>query len=154
MNIEQRYQFILAHSVCIPTGCRIYQGISGAGTVQARAYLKVGKYMFPHYRIIWEALFGVPVLGKFILHKCGNPDCNNPDHLYLGTQVQNAQDAQRHGSMPRNRTGIMGVSYQIKRKRFMVIDYTANKTLYHGKDFFEACCRRKSWENAREEKPA
>lgn len=32
-----------------------------------------------------------------VLHKCGTPSCVNPDHLYLGTQRQNAYDMIRHG---------------------------------------------------------
>lgn len=31
-------------------------------------------------------------LGKYTLHKCNNPSCVNPLHLYQGTQKQNIQD--------------------------------------------------------------
>jgi len=36
--------------------------------------------------------FLTDVTGKYVLHKCTNRDCVNPEHLYLGDQKQNVQD--------------------------------------------------------------
>lgn len=63
-----------------------------------------GKYVSSHRRA-YELSYG-PIPPKMsVLHKCDNPQCCNPTHLYLGTEADNARDrklhhrnANRHGS--------------------------------------------------------
>lgn len=43
-------------------------------------------------RAVWEMLYGQIEDGDCVLHKCDNPNCVNPDHLFLGTQVDNIED--------------------------------------------------------------
>jgi hypothetical protein len=45
-----------------------------------------------------------------------------------------------------NKSGISGVEHGDFSFRVIVRYYGAKKQLYRGKDFFEACCVRKSWE--------
>lgn len=46
--------------------------------------------------------------GRFALHRCDNPPCCNPDHLYWGDQKQNAADMRERGraKQPAPRKGV------------------------------------------------
>lgn len=43
-------------------------------------------------RISWVIYKGEIPEGKYILHSCDNPRCTNPDHLFLGTCLENNRD--------------------------------------------------------------
>jgi hypothetical protein len=51
------------------------------------------------HRLAWEIKNGEIPNGLFVLHKCDNPACCNTDHLFLGTQKDNMQDALKKGRM-------------------------------------------------------
>lgn len=44
------------------------------------------------HRVSWELANGPIPAGLFVLHRCDNPPCCNPDHLFLGTLKDNTQD--------------------------------------------------------------
>ena len=44
------------------------------------------------HRAMWEAIHGPIIGGMHVLHRCDNPPCVRPDHLYLGTPADNATD--------------------------------------------------------------
>jgi hypothetical protein len=51
------------------------------------------KIQLKAHQISWALKNGPIPSGQSILHKCDNPKCCNPNHLFLGTQKANMVDA-------------------------------------------------------------
>lgn len=65
--------------------------------------------------------------GKYVCHKCDNPRCINPDHLYAGTQLQNMRDAVNRGRL-KGRRVVIGMEHPNSRlTREQVIEIRGSK---------------------------
>ena len=72
-------------------GCWVWTGKSFGDF----GYCRYGKTLV--HRKSWELTFGKIPEGKLVLHKCDNPPCVRPSHLYVGTQKDNVRDMHERG---------------------------------------------------------
>jgi len=77
-----------------PNGCwewTSYKSKKGYGTI-----FTVDGTILAH-RYSWEKVNGPIPKGLFACHRCDNPSCCNPDHIFIGTQMENIQDCVAKG---------------------------------------------------------
>ena len=76
------------------TGCWNWTGtknLNGYGKMTMRDSNHVRYYSTAH-RESYIFYNGPIINNMYVLHKCDNPSCCNPDHLYLGTNSDNQKD--------------------------------------------------------------
>jgi hypothetical protein len=82
----------------LESGCWEWQGGKFPTGYGHASFRWQGKIIQRAHRLAWLLTHGS--LSKlFVLHKCDNPPCVNPDHLFQGNQHVNMADAIRKGRL-------------------------------------------------------
>lgn len=56
------------------------------------------------HRVAYALLVDEVPSEMMVLHKCDNPECTNPEHLFLGTALDNTRDSASKGRMAKKLT--------------------------------------------------
>nr|WP_087475466.1 HNH endonuclease signature motif containing protein [Nitrospira cf. moscoviensis SBR1015] len=90
--IKERFEsFIMPVTEC---GCWLWTG--GSSTRGYGQFRMLGRGWRAH-RAAWTIYRGPIPDGLHVLHKCDVTSCVNPDHLFLGTPLDNARDKESKG---------------------------------------------------------
>jgi hypothetical protein len=79
-----------------PDECWNWTAKAKANGGYGRLSVPGGRQMRAH-RIAWELKNGPIPENMVLCHRCDNPACCNPDHLFIGTHKDNSRDMQRKG---------------------------------------------------------
>ena len=77
-----------------PDDCWLW---TGSKDPKGYGYLREGTKSIRVHRIAYELHNGSIPNGKCVCHRCDNPSCLNPNHLWLGTHRENMEDMAQKG---------------------------------------------------------
>lgn len=88
------------------------------------------------HRLSWEEINGPIPPDILVLHRCDNPPCVRPDHLFLGTKADNAVDMCTKGRQRRDKGQHHAAKSHCPRGHEYAGD---NLRVYRGSRFCRAC---------------
>ena len=94
------------------------------------------------HRIAWMIFRGAIPAGMIVCHKCDNPPCCNPDHLFLGTHADNSADkrakgrdrhpaGEKHPQSKLTEREVIAIRASAKSLKALALEYGMSKSMMH-----------------------
>lgn len=80
--------------------CWIWKGATNMKGDRGYGVINIDGKMALSHRVSWSILNGNIPEDKCVLHRCDNPKCVNPYHLWIGTAKDNGIDCSNKGRKP------------------------------------------------------
>ena len=89
-----RFESKVVRDDCMPDGCHIWTGLLN---YKKYGWIQNNKKQVKAHRASYVIYNGEIPYGMLVCHRCDNPQCVNPAHLFLGTASDNEQDKMNKG---------------------------------------------------------
>lgn len=99
MTVEERFWGNVCINAFHPKGC--WEWIGSFYSDGRRGRFSQRSKWHTASRVAYEIINGPITDGLFVCHRCDNPRCVRPDHLFLGTQADNMADMIKKGRQAR-----------------------------------------------------
>lgn len=73
-------------------GCWLWVGAKHGRYGHGKMLKRMGEPLREAHRVSWELHYGPIPDGMCVLHRCDNPPCVRPEHLFIGSRQDNSTD--------------------------------------------------------------
>jgi len=109
---KQSERFNKKYTKVVTTGCWEWNGPFTRGNYGT---FTVNKKQYRAHRYAYSTLVGEIPENMLVCHKCDNPKCVNPEHLFLGSHLDNNHDMHSKGRAPKTNPKIAGVNNKVAK---------------------------------------